>query len=591
MDIPPTDRFVVRLRLTGQARFHFHHGGPLRGLLSAALKRHELPHGLVPFACESGRVAFEPGDPYHLGLTLIGDARRLAEPLVEGLGRLGRERPRGKGPPPTLGGNFEVEEVEALPPVDLDDAAHAMSGHETLSLQFVAPLRLERPEALKVKGAGYLNDDCFPAGHFLDRLRQRLFLLHFGRWPDAEERSELEPPPAEEARARPRGLLWIDVPVPGEGAKARPYTLGGVLGRVELAGVPQDWLPTLAAGALAHAGANTLYGFGRYLVREAQDPAADPFRPARSLLADVADTGRLSRALDHVLELSQAAGSDGVTPKRFDGERDERLFELAAELARGAYEPSTLLGLVVRKDDGGLRPLSIPTVRDRAVQRAAVQVLAPAVDTLLEDCSYAYRKGFSRAGAAAAIQRAWDNGYRWVLDADIRSFFDSVSWQLLFAKLEALYPFEPLVPVIREWVRAPVVFDGRRLERRRGVPQGSPISPVLANLYLDEFDEHLLGRDYRLIRYADDFVVLTRDLERAKEARAAVREENGGPGTEPGAGLWQEEAPRHAWLADVPFGRVGKLIAEGPAAEGRGPGRGRGRGRRLRLERVVGVLS
>jgi CRISPR-associated protein Cas1 len=140
---------------------------------------------------------------------------------------------------------------------------------------------------------------------------------------------------------------------------------------------------------------------------------------------------------------------------------------------------------------------------------------APAIDTLLEEASYAYRRGFSRQGAARAIERAYAEGYRYVLDADVRAFFDRVVWSILFAKLDALYPHEPLVELLRLWVTAPVLFSGRRIDRDRGLPQGSPVSPLLANLYLDTFDEELLDQGFRLVRFADDFVVLAKDPSKA----------------------------------------------------------------------------
>src|SRR2546423_1500752 len=129
----------------------------------------------------------------------------------------------------------------------------------------------------------------------------------------------------------------------------------------------------------------------------------------------------------------------------------------------------------------------------------------------------------SRAGAVRAVERAYEDGYRYVLDADIESFFDAVEWERMFAKLEALFPFEPLVTLVEEWVKAPVVFEKSVIKRERGLPQGAPVSPLLANLFLDEFDEELLGRDYRLVRYGDDFVVLCRDLEAARRARGDAR--------------------------------------------------------------------
>jgi hypothetical protein len=106
MQLPPFQRYLLTLRLTAPAQFHFLHGGVLRGLLSAALGRHELPVDVVPFAPESGRARFDPGEAYRLGLTLVGEEIAGAETILTGLERVGREAPREKGPAPTLGGNF-----------------------------------------------------------------------------------------------------------------------------------------------------------------------------------------------------------------------------------------------------------------------------------------------------------------------------------------------------------------------------------------------------------------------------------------------------------------------------------------------------
>jgi hypothetical protein len=119
---PEVERYRLRLRLTGEARFHFEHGGVLRGLLSRALGRHDLPPELIPFAPESGRVRFAPGDAYQIGLTLVGPARGLAGELFDGLARLGRSPAAGR-PAPVLGGNFDLEAAEPLPPPDFEAEA------------------------------------------------------------------------------------------------------------------------------------------------------------------------------------------------------------------------------------------------------------------------------------------------------------------------------------------------------------------------------------------------------------------------------------------------------------------------------------
>lgn len=590
---PPFDRLRIELRLAKPATFPFEHGGVLRGLLSRALGRHEFPHGLIPFPCESGRVLYRPGDPYAFGVTLVGPARRLADEIPAALERHGAARP--SGPAPVLGGNYVVERAERLPAPDLDAETAVLRGAERLELRFLSPLRLGRPPELKRRGAGFLDRDCFPAGFFLDRLWRRLFYLARGAYPADEERNDLEPPVPAGVVVSAERLLWNDLPVRGSREKGRSYTLGGVRGTVSLAGLDDAWLETLIAGSYLHAGSSTAYGCGRYAVAGGTS-AVDPYvRPGRTLLAAVADPAVLERALDHVLE----GRRDEERAPDEDDEPDALLASLGRDLARGAYGPRPLHSFVLRKDDGGVRPLAVPVLRDKVVQRAAVEVLAPAIDTLLEEASFAYRRGFSRQGAARAVERAYAEGYRYVLDADIRAFFDRVDWQVLFAKLDALYPDEPLVDLLRLWVEAPVLFTGRRIGRDRGLPQGSPVSPLLANLYLDTFDEELLDQGFRLVRFADDFVVLTKDPESARLAKAEVEEalarlrlelnadetairsiddgfsylgylfvrslvleqaadDDVAAATRP---LTAEDVPAGSWLAEVPLARIEALLA------------------------------
>jgi CRISPR-associated protein Cas1 len=597
------ERYLLRLRLVGEGRFHFNHGGALMGLMCRAVGRHELPAGFVPFACESGRVRFRAGDPYNVGLTLAGAAAREVdvERIVAGLRRISAEKPDPRAPLPTLGGNFEVESVEHLPPPDLDGEGARLKGLESLVLRFLSPLRLERPPSFKVKGAGFLNRDCFPPSHFIQRLAKRLFLLEHGRFPEPHECEELTRrlACASDTEADARELLWLDVPLEGAPGKhaeqPKGYTLGGVVGRVALRGVPESWLKTLVAGQYAHAGEKAHYGLGRYRIEECGGADADPFRPARSMLEELCDVSNLQMAFEHVARSSNAPGVDGHAPGDYVGIEDLFTDQTATVLKSGDYRAAPLLGFASPKRKGRVRPLAVPTVRDRVAQRAACALLGPAVETLLEDCSYAYRKGLSRAGAARAVERAYEDGYRYILDADIESFFDAVEWERMFAKLEALFPFEPLVPLIKEWVKAPVVFEKSVIKRERGLPQDAPVSPLLANLFLDEFDEDLLGRDYRLVRYGDDFVVLCKDLEAARRARddarakladmglrlneekTAVRSFNEGftylgylfcrslvverKGQPSGAGeaLTPEAIPASSWLTQVPFERVRSL--------------------------------
>jgi CRISPR-associated protein Cas1 len=198
---------------------------------------------------------------------------------------------------------------------------------------------------------------------------------------------------------------------------------------------------------------------------------------------------------------------------------DENLRLLSQSLLTGTYRPGPLLRLVMLKPDGRERVLLIPGVMDRVAQTAAAIVLNPVIEAELGSCTFAYRPGISRQGAACEIDRLHREGYQWVLDADIRNFFDSVPHDLLFRRIVELIDDRELVGLLQRWLTAEIV-DGAnpRIRNTIGLPQGCPISPALANLYLDRFDEALEREGFRLVRFADDFLVLCRSRPKAEAA-------------------------------------------------------------------------
>lgn len=521
--LPPFDRVAITLRFDRRVRLGFVHGGVLRGALAAAVGRHELD-GMIPFTPESGRVTYEANDVYRLGVTLVGAYRSAAGALAAGLDALGRKPWQGGGPPPTFRGNFSVERFEVLKTPTVSEALVRLPETSVVTLRFVSPLRLLRPIDQQVVPTRYVNRDCFPIAWFIDKVHDRLCQLAVGAHPDPSEAPSVRWPQLRDLRVDSSDLHWIDMPVRGaEGRdprRPRGYTLGGVVGTVKVQGDLSCVLPILVAGQYLHAGESTSFGFGRYRIEEVL--ALDDFdRPAESALARALRPERLQEALGHLRAKAASEGEPaGGRPIDWD---NLDIDEVSRFWRSPGCEAGTLHGALVPKPRGGMRALAVPPIRDRVAQRSAMQVLAPAFDTLLEECSFAYRKGFSRAGAARAISRAYADGYRWVLDADLEAFFDAVDWQRLMGKLRALLPAEPLVDLVEKWVKAPVRFSGKVIRRSRGLPQGVPLSPLLANLFLDEFDEELLGEGFRLVRYADDFVILCKDRESADKACSAAR--------------------------------------------------------------------
>jgi group II intron reverse transcriptase/maturase len=224
----------------------------------------------------------------------------------------------------------------------------------------------------------------------------------------------------------------------------------------------------------------------------------------------------LSSAFQHVKEKHGCAGVDGVTIERFEENLDLNLARLQDELVRQTYFPFPLMKILVEKKTGEPRALCIPAVKDRVVETAVLQVIEPLLEKEFEDCSFAYRKGRSVKQAVYKIRDYYDKGYRWVVDADIDAFFDSVDHKLLLAKFKQ-YIHDPQIQRLVELWLAAEIWDGTSLKVcQKGIPQGSPISPILANLFLDELDEKLLRKGYKYIRFADDYVILCKKEEEAE---------------------------------------------------------------------------
>ncbi|CBS89272.1 CRISPR-associated endonuclease Cas1 [Azospirillum lipoferum] len=241
------------------------------------------------------------------------------------------------------------------------------------------------------------------------------------------------------------------------------------------------------------------------------------------LFEEVTRLDTLERAWGRVLRNAGAAGGDGLTVGRFAEAAPSRLLALHRTLRMGDYRPGPLRRLSIPKPDGALRPLAIPPVTDRVAQTAAALVLTPLLDGEFEDASFGYRPGRSVPQAVARVARWRDQGYDWVVDADIERYFERVPHDRLLIRLERSIGAGPLTELIAVWLESGA-------ENGVGLPQGSPLSPLLSNLYLDDLDEALDGRGLRLVRFADDFVLLCRSRERAERAldhAAAVLEEHG----------------------------------------------------------------
>lgn len=243
-----------------------------------------------------------------------------------------------------------------------------------------------------------------------------------------------------------------------------------------------------------------------------------------SLIDKVYRPATLESAWQQVLTNKGAAGIDRVSVERFAASKARYLEELGQALEQGRYVPSAVRRVEIPKGDGQTRPLGIPTVKDRVVQTAVKRVIEPIFERMFLPSSYGFRPGRSCKDALRRVDELLKAGYTHVVDADLKSYFDSIPHERLLSRLRETIADGRLLKVLEGWIEQDIVQGLRHWTPIRGTPQGAVISPLLANLYLHDLDCQLAARGYELVRYADDFVILSRDANSAGQALACVQQ-------------------------------------------------------------------
>jgi RNA-directed DNA polymerase len=242
------------------------------------------------------------------------------------------------------------------------------------------------------------------------------------------------------------------------------------------------------------------------------------------LMEQVVVRGNVRAALARVRENWGGPGVDGMTVEGLPHYLREHWEEVREQLLDGTYQPKPVRRQEIPKSGGGVRLLGIACVLDRLIQQAILQVLQPRLDPSFSEHSYGFRPGRSAHDAVLAAQRYVEEGRRWAVDVDLEKYFDRVNHDLLMERLARRIGDSRLLRLIRRYLNAGMMANGVVMKRLEGTPQGSPLSPLLANLLLDEVDKELEKRGHSFVRYADDCNVYVRSKRAGERVMQALEQ-------------------------------------------------------------------
>ena len=218
----------------------------------------------------------------------------------------------------------------------------------------------------------------------------------------------------------------------------------------------------------------------------------------------VVERQNMIKALQQVKRNKGQGGIDGMSVIQLDEYLKTNWNVIKEQLLDGSYQPQAVLGIQIPKPNGGIRQLGIPTVIDRLIQQAIHQVLTPIFDPGFSESSYGFRPGRSAHQAVSAAREFVKSGKRWVVDMDLEKFFDRVNHDILMSRIARKVKDKRLLRIIRKYLQAGIMQDGLVSQRVEGTPQGSPLSPLLSNILLDDLDKEREKRGHKFCRYADD---------------------------------------------------------------------------------------
>ena len=251
-------------------------------------------------------------------------------------------------------------------------------------------------------------------------------------------------------------------------------------------------------------------------------PIEDAGDEAKTLMEQVVRRENMLAVYRRVKRNGGAPGVDGMTVDELWDDCRKRWSDVRDQLLSGRYQPQPVRRVEIPKPGGGVRMLGIPTVMDRLIQQALLQVLTPIFDPTFSSASFGFRPGRGTHDAVRAARDHIAAGHRWVVDLDLEKFFDRVNHDVLMARVARRVKDKRVLGVIRRFLQAGIMLDGVVSPRLEGTPQGGPLSPLLSNILLDDLDKELERRGHRFVRYADDCNVYVRSRAAGERVLASL---------------------------------------------------------------------
>jgi RNA-directed DNA polymerase len=242
-----------------------------------------------------------------------------------------------------------------------------------------------------------------------------------------------------------------------------------------------------------------------------------------SLYDKIYAKANLEKAFSHVKKNKGAPGVDKVTIKMYEQKLEDNLEVLQEKLKSKTYRPKPVRRKMIEKDNGKLRPLGIPTVEDRIVQAAIRNILEPIFEEDFLPCSYGFRPGISAHMALDKVTEHLEAGYHYVIDADLQSYFDTIPHDKLVQQIRKRVTDGSVIRLIQQFLRAGVLEGELYQDTPEGAPQGGVLSPLLSNIYLHQLDQLMTDRGHRIVRFADDFIILCKSQKGAERVMKGVK--------------------------------------------------------------------